>query len=193
MRAPRGRTRTYGFMGLQLAIPFLFAACTGGDTGDGSRSGAAGDASVTQAAGTRPHACELLTAEEVAAVHGAAVVAAPGDDDGPYRSSCLYSPPGSTEWQVMWLTVHWRGGREEWETQQGGRAIGTRMMSVEGHDVDSITRPDPLAGIGDAAYYGGILPSLVLEGDVLLEFMMPLLRNDREHFPELAKKAVSRL
>jgi hypothetical protein len=68
-----------------------------------------------------------------------------------------------------------------------------QLEQVSDGEAADITRPDPLAGIGDAAYYGGILPSLVLEDDVLIEVMMPLLENDREHSPELARKAVSRL
>jgi len=179
-------------------IPSLLAVCCLciGCAGDGERTDSASDSLAVEEsgdpAGAARHPCELLTAEEVAAVHGGPVEARRGDDDEAYRSTCIYAPRGS-EWEVMWLTVHWRGGREEWDTQQTGRAIGTRMMSTEGEDVDSITQPDPLAGIGDAAYYGGILPSLVLKGDVLLEFMMPLLRDDRQHFPVLAQKAVSRL
>jgi len=186
-------------MNTHRLIPSFLAACClcTGCSGDGEHTDSSSESSATEVsgadgAGVTRDACELLTAAEVAAVHGGPVEARRGDDDGPDRTSCIYAPPGS-DWDVMWITVHWRGGREEWQTQQRGREIGNQMMSAEGEDVDSITRPDPLAGIGDAAYYGGILPSLVLEGDVLLEFMMPLLRDDRQHFPVLAQKAVSRL
>lgn len=161
------------------------------------RSDASGDAPAADGyadrTGSAPrNACELLTAEEVTAVHGEPVEARAGEEDDPDQSSCVYAVPGS-EWEVMWLTVTWRGGKQEWNTQQAGRAIGTRMMSAQSEAVDSLTRPDPLSGIGDDAYYGGILPSLVLKGDVLLEFMMPLLQDDRENFPVLARTAVSRL
>jgi len=177
-----------------LMVGCLVLACAdGADRGSESASDApAVEAPTARTGSAARDACELLTAEEVTAVHGEPVEARPGDDEGPDRSSCVYAVPGS-DWDVMWLTVSWRGGRQEWDTQQAGRAIGTRMMSPEGEAVDSLTRPDPLSGIGDTAYYGGMLPSLVLKGDVLLEFMMPLLQDDREHFPVLARKAVSRL
>ena len=180
-------------------VPFLvMASCLALACADEPRrADASADAPAAEGSGDQNgsaprNACELLTAEEVMAVHGEPVEARTGEEDDPDQSSCVYAVPGS-EWEVMWLTVTWRGGREGWNTQQAGRAIGTRMMSAEGEAVDSLTRPDPLAGIGDDAYYGGILPSLVLKGDVLLEFMMPLLRDDRENFPALARTAVSRL
>jgi hypothetical protein len=179
---------------LLLAVCCLASGCAADEDGAASVPGdlAVADGPAAETGAAKRDACELLTAADVAAVHGAPVVARP-EDEGPHRSSCLFSPPGTEEWQVIWLTVHWRGGREEWDIQQAGRGIAVDMMSTEEVDVDSITRPDPLAGIGDAAYYGGILPSLVLDGDVLLEFQMPLLQNDREHFPALARLALSRL
>lgn len=169
----------------------IVSACTSENdrAADADRNSPAAAGSDAGTAGPRD-ACELLSAEEVAAAHGSPVEVRPREDEGQYRSSCVYGVPGSN-FDVMWLTVHWRGGTEEWQTQQAGRGIAVDVMSGEADD--GVTRPDPLAGIGDAAYYGGILPSLVLEGDVLLEFMMPLLRNDREHFPVFARKALSRL
>lgn len=183
----------YGFILSLLAASWLAGGCTGGNDRppDPASEAPATETSSAGAGGTTRDACGLLTAAEVATVHGEPVEARP-EVEGPYRSSCAYGVHGS-DWEVMWITVHWQGGREEWETQQAGRAIGVRVMSAEVEEVDGFTTPDPLAGIGDAAYYGGILPSLVFEGDVLLEFMMPLLRNDREHFPTLARKALSRL
>jgi hypothetical protein len=175
-----------------MASCLVFGCADAPQRSDASADTPSPEESAGQTASATRNACELLTAEEVTAVHGEPVDARAGEENDPDQSSCVYALRGS-EWEVMWLTVTWRGGRDEWDTQQAGRAIGTRMMSPEGAVVDSLTRPDPLSAIGDDAYYGGILPSLVLKGDVLLEFMMPLLRDDRENFPTLARTAVSRL
>jgi hypothetical protein len=180
------------FTVLVMASCLLFACADEPQRSNASDDTPSPEGSAAQTASAPRNACELLTAEEVTAVHGEPVDARAGEENDPDQSSCVYAVPGS-EWEVMWLTVTWRGGIEEWNTQQTGRAIGTRMMSPEGVAVDSLTRPDTLSGIGDVAYYGGILPSLVLKGDVLIEFMMPLLRDDRENFPALARSAVSRL
>jgi hypothetical protein len=118
-------------------------------------------------------ACELIPADEVAAVLGEPVEARRETLEKPDESVCAYGPPGG--WSVLYVTAYWRGGREEWEARQA--ALGSGRVS----------------GIGDAAHYGGILPSLVLSGDVLLEFAMPLLPDEEVNFPILARAAVSRL
>lgn len=119
-------------------------------------------------------ACELIPADEVAALLGEPVQARREILERPDESVCAYAPAGG--WSVLYVTAYWRGGREEWEARQA--ALGSGRL---------------LSGIGDAAHYGGILPSLVLSGDVLLEFAMPLLPDEEVNFPILALTAVSRL
>jgi hypothetical protein len=119
-------------------------------------------------------ACELIPADELAALIGEPVRARREVLERPDESVCAYAPEGG--WSVLYVTAYWRGGRMQWETRESARAAG-----------ESIT------GIGEAALYGGILPSLVLNGDVLLEFAMPLLPDERRNFPILAGLAVSRL
>jgi hypothetical protein len=119
-------------------------------------------------------ACELIPAAEVAELLGEPVQARREILERPDESVCAYGPAGG--WSVLYVTAYWRGGRAEWEARQATHGAGR-----------------PLSGIGDAAHYGGILPSLVLSGDVLLEFAMPLLPDEEASFPILARAAVSRL
>lgn len=48
--------------------------------------------------------------------------------------------PGTDEWDVMFRSVHWHDGKEEWDRQLAGREIGVKMASVEGDNGTSITR-----------------------------------------------------
>ncbi len=178
---------------LTLAACFIAASCTGSNERSERDAGAqTADGGAVKSTGSTRSACDLLTPEDIEAVHGQPIVAEPGDRGGPSRSTCRYVSPSDEKFDLVALTVHWSGGKEEWDRQQAGRGIGVKMMRGEGMKVDSMTSPDPLAGIGDTAYYNTLLPSLVLKGDVLLEFQFNL-RNARESFPVLAKKAVSRL
>lgn len=135
-------------------------------------------------------ACEIVTADDVAAIEGGPIRALP-EVETLGETQCAYGPPDS--WPIMYLTIHWRGGKELWEAWGMGRQLAGRMMQDPDVDVDSLIAGDPLTGIGDAAHYGDLLPSMVLVGDVLLEFQMPLLNDPRTSFPVLAKKALSRL
>jgi hypothetical protein len=60
-------------------------------------------------------------------------------------------------------------------------------------NVDSIVKPGPVAGLGDAGTYSDLMPSFVLVGDRLLQFQIMLLPNARSAFVPLAQKAIARL
>lgn len=131
-------------------------------------------ASVRQSFPPARDACELIPADELATMIGQPMLARREVLERPDESVCAYAPAGG--WSVLYVTAYWRGGRKEWEARELARGSG-----------------QALSGIGDAAHYGGILPSLVLSGDVLLEFAMPLLPDEETNFPILARVAVSRL
>lgn len=110
-------------------------------------------------------------------------------------SECYYAPPG-TDLGVLYLKVSWVGGGEEWETWKTVLSLTDEMFTAsEGVSLDDINVPGagPVPGLGDAAYYGGILPSYLLVGDVLVEVNMPLLPDPEVHFPEIAAAILSRL
>lgn len=193
-RGSHGRARRQGrgvpFRRAMLAAGLTWLAGCAADEPARSADEADSRVSVKAVAPTTYRdACEIITAEDVAAIEGVEIEARAEAEPG--ETHCEYGPPG--KWPVMYLVIHWRGGKEEWETWGVGRQLGARIMQDPDVNVDSIIAGDPLSGIGDAAHYGDIMPSLVLVGDVLLEFQMPLLNDPRANFPVLARKAVSRL
>lgn len=171
----------------------VLPACAGETPGGGAGDVDGTDTRVSiraEAPTTFRDACEIITADDVAAIENVPIDAqAEVESHGETR--CTYGP--SDGWPVMYLTIHWQGGRDLWEAWGMGRQLGARMMQDPEVNVDSIIGGDPLSGIGDAAHYGDLLPSLVLVGDVLLEFQMTLLNDARANFPVLARKAVDRL
>lgn len=140
-------------------------------------------------------ACALLTLEEVAARAGKPVIAR-GAATRWDESSCTWAEPEGTM-PVLELQVSWTEGREGFQVANMG--IGLAIKTMEGPmgeaevDVDSIVRPGPVPGLGDAAFYSDIMPSLVLAGDTLLHFAMQYLPDAKQHFAPLARSALARL
>lgn len=156
-------------------------------------AGTAASAVRTDAAiGAPRDACELIPAERIAAIVGGPVVTE--SDPGPRQSSCHYMDASGQLW-YLGLTVYWDGGKEMLKTVQMGTGLAARMMAEPGDEavVDSIVRPGPVQGLGDAALFSDLIPSYVLTGDVLLEMDMPLLPNAKQHFRPLASIALARL
>lgn len=174
-----------------LAASFAWLSACGGDEAAESTEEADDNrvAVKAEAPTTFRDACEIITAEDIAAIEGEPIQAKA--EARPGETRCTYGAPGREP--VLYLVIHWEDGKEEWEIQGTGRALGARMMQDPEVNVDSIIAGDPLSGIGDAAHYGDLMPSLVLVGNVLLEFQMTLLNDPRDNFPVLARKAVSRL
>jgi hypothetical protein len=138
-------------------------------------------------------ACALIRPEEVAAIVGEPVRARP-EAARPNKSSCMYE---NRESGRPWLgiTVTWSGGRESWEIMQSGTDLAVGVMSEDFSDVnvDSIVRPGPVPGLGDAAVFSDIMPSAILEGDVLIEMLVTFLPEPERHFVPLGRKALARL
>jgi len=184
------------FAASACAAWLALAACGGGET-DSAAAGdvAAGDdAAGVAGTATVRSACEVLTGEDVSAILGQTLEARPDPDDpdGPNHSSCGYYP--GEGYGVLYLTVYWSGGREQWEAWQTATSwAGQTWEQAEKVDLDSITGASLVSGLGDRAYFGGILPSLTLEGDVLLEFKLALVTDEARNFPLLARAALARL
>jgi hypothetical protein len=139
-------------------------------------------------------ACALLSTDEVSALHDGATVVARGASDS-QESVCEYVDP---EGQLLYLglTVTWQGGQELWRIQDMGTRIAAGLMAESPDDrplVDSIVRPGPVEGIGDAARFSDFMPSSVLVGDTLVELLMPLLADAERRFRPLAGTIVARL
>jgi hypothetical protein len=137
-------------------------------------------------------ACDLVTAAEIEAMAGEPVEVRPGDASA-FQSSCEY---WGTTHQVpfLGLKVYWTGGREQWDVQASAYALASGIFrQSEGVELDSIVKPGPVQGLGDAALFQGLLPSLVLEGDVLLEMILFYLPDAEARFRPLATLILGRL
>ena len=154
---------------------------------------AAADAAAAQA---ERHVCRLLKADEIEALLGPTVVLANVLEDSPERSVCQYEDGDDSP--VFVLTVYWKGGKNQWNASIAALRAGDKMLaSSEGVGIDSLAkaglvRAGPVEGLGDAAYFSDLLPSMVLKGDVLLELNMALLKDPAGKFRPLAEKLLAR-
>jgi hypothetical protein len=178
----------------------LVVGCTGdGERGSSASAAFAADGSgvgspslARSTTGAPRDACELIPAERIATIVGGPVRTSA--DPGPQESSCAYTDE-SGQFPYLELTVYWTGGKQMLDIVQMGTALAAGMMAEPGDEalVDSIVRPGPVAALGDTAFFSDIMPSYVLTGDVLLEMMMPLLPDARQHFRPLASSALAKL
>jgi hypothetical protein len=62
-------------------------------------------------------------------------------------------------------------------------------------DIEELTGSAKVRGLADKAYYSDLMPSWVLKGDVLIEFISPLFNHEQTKgvFMAASKKALSRL
>ncbi len=171
------------------------SACTSSDEQDAGASSmaAAGtpDASSTGRTGVNRNACDLLTEAEVSAAVGSPVTARETNHE-PGRSDCYWSSADSMA--GMGLVGYWTAGKEGWDIMAMSRGMAKDLIQKEeGVALDSIVKAGPVAGLGDKAMFSPLFPSLVLKGNVLLEFTLSPLDNPAAHFRPLATKALSRL
>jgi hypothetical protein len=142
------------------------------------------------------HVCRLLKPDEVKALLGPTIVLANVLEEGPERSVCQYEDDKSP---VFILTVYWKGGKNQWNASTAALKAADKMLAgSEGVGIDSlakagVVKAGPVQGLGDAAYFSDVLPSLVLKGDVLLELNMALLKNPGSIFRPLVEKLLARI
>jgi hypothetical protein len=142
------------------------------------------------------HICRLLKPDEVKVLLAPTIVLANVIEEGPVRSVCQYEDDQSP---VFILTVYWKGGKDQWNASTAAMKAGDKMLAgAEGVGVDSlakagVVKAGPVKGLGDAAYFSDLLPSLVLKGDVLLELNMALLKDPESKFRPLVEKLLSRI
>jgi hypothetical protein len=154
----------------------------------------AGSSSVSAQA--EHHVCRLLKPDEVKALLTPTIVLANVIEEGPVRSVCQYEDDQSP---VFILTVYWKGGKDQWNASTTALKAGDKMLAgSEGVGVDSlakagVVKAGPVKGLGDAAYFSDVLPSLVLKGDVLLELNMALLKDPESKFRPLVERLLSRI
>jgi hypothetical protein len=171
----------------RLAIAGLvLASCRGG----APEASSAGKAPAKTAADR--NACHLLTHDEVSEIAGRKVVMADQVEAGDGFSTCGWEDEAGVS--AFSLTVYWSGGKEQWETWRLAQGMGdAALKSAEGVSGSDVVKQGPVPGIGDAAYFSPVLPSLVLKGDTLFEIKFSLAPRADAKFAPLAARLLAKL
>lgn len=180
-----------GALSAVLAAAVMALACGGTETAGGKTAEAAGG-SETPATGASRSACELVTTAEMAGLVGEPVEPRPGKSGREY-SKCQY---WGTRNEVPYLSVtaYWTGGREAWETYRSATGMAADVMkAAEGVELDSITKPGPVPGLGDAAVFSELVPAAVLRGDQFLELHVFYLPDAKRKFRPLVERMLARM
>ncbi len=173
-----------------IAVLLGAAACGGDRPGSDAPAGDTGSA-ANAAPATARNACRLLTADDVKALEPAVVMANVVAEEPGY-SECNWEDKDGVV--LMGLKVYWTGGKQQWETWRVAQGMGENIMrQQEGIGLDSIVKQGVVPGLGDAAYFSPLLPSLLLKGDVLVELMMPTVKNPEAKFRPLATRILQRI
>jgi hypothetical protein len=157
-------------------------ACAGGDA----------PRSETVVAGKDPNACHLLTHDEVAAVVGRRVIMADQIEAEDGYSKCQWED--SAGFATLQLAVYWKGGKQQFDTWRAAQGLGDQAFArTEGVTLDSIVKQGPVPGLGDAAYFSELLPSLLLKDDVMVELTLSLVPKAETKFRPLATTLLGRI
>jgi hypothetical protein len=168
-----------------------FVSACGGNSGEPADAMAA-SAGVAAGAVAARDACAVLKESEVTAMTGEPVSARRGEGGATYSECGWYG--SQTETPYLEITVHWRGGRETWAIQRMGYGIARDMVrSAEGAELDSIVRPGPVPALGDSAIFADLMPSIVLDDDVMVEMYLFHMPDAASRFRPLAETILKRV
>jgi hypothetical protein len=143
-------------------------------------------------AATDRNACHLLTHAEVSALVQRKVTMADQTEASDTFSSCDWEDESGTF--AFGLTVYWSGGKEQWETWRLAQGLGNAALKrAEGVESGAVVKQGLVPGIGDAAFFSPVLPSLVLKGDTLFEIKFSLAAKADAKFAGLAAKLLAKL
>jgi hypothetical protein len=177
-------------MGLVAIAGLAVAACRG--SAPESPAGRAAAPKAPAKAAADRNACHLLTHEEVSEIAGRKVVMADQIEAGDTFSTCDWEEEAGVS--AFSLTVYWSGGKEQWETWRLAQGLGdAALKSAEGASGSDVVKQGLVPGIGDAAYFSPVLPSLVLKGDTLLEIKFSLAPKADAKFAPLAAKLLAKV
>jgi hypothetical protein len=173
-----------------LVVPVLIAGILVAGCGGGDERGE--DQAASGAVARDQNACHLLTHEEVSALVERAMTMADQSEAGNTWSTCNWEDANGTF--GFGLTVYWSGGTQQWETWRTAQGLGEQALrAAEGVSIDSVVSQGLVSGIGNAAYFSELLPSLVLKGDVLFEMNLALAPGAAAKFAGLAGKLLAKL
>ncbi|OGD17844.1 MAG: hypothetical protein A2Y69_07395 [Candidatus Aminicenantes bacterium RBG_13_59_9] len=150
-------------------------------------------AQTTPAQGqTRRNACALVDREDIEAIAGQPLTLL-NDIQEEDLSVCELSDKDGNV--LVYVTVHWKGGRELARIQQAAMSMAKQQLNDEDVDIEELTGSGKVRGLADKAYYSDIMPSWLLKGDVLIEVISPLFSGEKTKkiFLAVAKKALASL
>ena len=166
------------------------ASCRGGAP-EASSSGAVARGGPANAPTDR-NACHLLTHDEVSEIAGRKVLMADQIEAGDTFSTCDWEDEAGVS--AFSLTAYWSGGKEQWETWRLAQGMGdAALKSAEDASGSEVVKQGLVRGIGDAAYFSPVLPSLVLKGDTLFEIKFSLATKADAKFAALAAKLLGKV
>lgn len=180
---------------LTILAGTLLPACDRGAEPTAAKTAPAADTKSTPAAATKPtadsNACHLLTPEEVAALIGRKVTMVDQTEADDTSSTCEWEVDGQFAFGV---TATWSGGKAQWEAWRTAQGLGDAALKrADGASASEVVEQGLVPGIGDAAYFSELLPSLVLVGDTLLELNLALVPGANTKFRGLALRLVAKL
>jgi len=181
---------------LPLCCLVLLAAAGCGSGGRREDTGVAAKTATPAPSGADAakdqNACHLLTHEEVSALVDEKIVLRDQTAAGETWSTCAWQ--GENDIDLFTLTVYWANGKQEWETWGAAQGLGNQLLEqAEGVSADDVVKEGTVAGIGDAAYFSELLPSLVLKGDVLFEMYLSLVPSAETKFASLARELLAKV
>ena len=92
------------------------------------------------------------------------------------------------------VSAYWVGGKRQFDIWREARGLGNELfVKTEGVSTDSLVKQGPVPGVGDAAFFSDMFPSLLLKGDTMLELMMNLVPNAEAKFKPLAEQLLPRI
>lgn len=179
---------------LSLVAVAALSACRGGapeSAGSGAAGAAAAQRQAPAKAEVERNACRLLTHAEVSEIAGRKVEMADQIEAGDGFSTCEWQDEAKVA--AFSLTVHWSGGKQQWETWRLAQGLGdSALRAAEGVGGSDVVKQGSVSGVGDAAYFSPLLPSLVLKGDTLFEIKFSLAPKADQKFKALAAKLLER-
>jgi hypothetical protein len=187
--------RTFGVMRARswfAVMTVLIGACDGRSEPADTTATAAAAPSASPGSGDERTACRLLTGPEVVALAGRQVAIANITESEPGYSACQWEDSAGVV--LFAMKAYWRGGRQQFDIWRRMQRLGDDIFrKEEGVTTDSIVNQGPVPGLGDAAYFGELFPSLLLKGDAMLEFTMSLVPDAGVKFRALATRLLERL
>ncbi len=183
------------FVPVVVAAAFI-AACTRSSATPESAKTSGAAAPAAAAASSRParNACALVAQEQLEAIAKEKLEMLHNIEEED-KTVCEVKL-ASSKMTVIYVTVHWRGGKEMARFNQAATSMAKQMMkNEENADIEELTGSGKMRGLADKAYYSDLMPSWFVKGDVMVEVISPTFGHDKTKavFTSVAKTALPRL